>query len=432
MYTYVFDDKENEIALNNIKAIIFDVISREKAKQAVFREQVMNVSDANAQNELFSIANVQEAGLNDFIFVGNQLGEILKKIDSYSRNFNLSNNNVNDSQNKNGQSLSNNLNTVANESMDFGSVSNENVSVPISPEMPVDDSAVVDEVPDVKKEESVAEKTDEVAVEKDDKVSEDDIFEDAVDEQKEIPASDEKVVEESEKPVEEDSNSPDESVDLEKAGEEPEENINSGVQLVIPGANSSATEEKSDDTNSELIPINEEENNGDSTKLIIPMVEDEKNVEKTEESAPVNIVNNPPQVIPDVNSDPMIDALLASDDIKEEKQDEAKIVFKKRGNDLARAILTNAKQTAHLRKSLSTQEALLSSRGFFENINSANLEQKLVDNGLLPASDDAQMETMLNQANALYAEGKLEEAQAIFDKISELNKQKQAGTAMAA
>lgn len=432
MYTYVFDDKENEIALNNIKAIIFDVISREKAKQAVFREQVMNVSDANAQNELFSIANVQEAGLNDFIFVGNQLGEILKKIDSYSRNFNLSNNNVNDSQNKNGQSLSNNLNTVANEPMDFASVSNENVSVPFSPEMPVDDSVVADEVPDVKKEESVAKNTNEVAVEKDDKVSEDDIFEDAVDEQKEIPTSDEKVVEESEKPVEEDSNSPDESVDLEKAGEEPEENINSGVQLVIPGANSSATEEKSGDTNSELIPINEEENNGDSTKLIIPMVEDEKNVEKTEESAPVNIVNNPPQVIPDVNSDPMIDALLASDDIKEEKQDEAKIVFKKRGNDLARAILTNAKQTAHLRKSLSTQEALLSSRGFFENINSANLEQKLVDNGLLPASDDAQMETMLNQANTLYAEGKLEEAQAIFDKISELNKQKQAGTAMAA
>lgn len=432
MYTYVFDDKENEIALNNIKAIIFDVISREKAKQAVFREQVMNVSDANAQNELFSIANVQEAGLNDFIFVGNQLGEILKKIDSYSRNFNLSNNNVNDTQNRNGQSLSNNLNTVANESMDFGSVSNENVSVPISPEMPVDDSAVADEVPDVKKEESVAKNTDEVAVEKDDKVSEDDIFEDVVDEQREIPSSDKNVVEESEKPVEEDSNSPDESVDLEKAGEEPEENINSGVQLVIPGANSSATEEKSDDTNSELIPINEEENNGDSTKLIIPMVEDEKNVEKTEESAPVNIVNNPPQVIPDVNSDPMIDALLASDDIKEEKQDEAKIVFKKRGNDLARAILTNAKQTAHLRKSLSTQEALLSSRGFFENINSANLEQKLVDNGLLPASDDAQMETMLNQANTLYAEGKLEEAQAIFDKISELNKQKQAGTAMAA
>ena len=432
MYTYVFDDKENEIALNNIKAIIFDVISREKAKQAVFREQVMNVSDANAQNELFSIANVQESGLNDFIFVGNQLGEILKKIDSYSRNFNLSNNNVNDTQNRNGQSLSNNLNTVANESMDFGSVSNENVSVPISPEMPVDDSAVADEVPDVKKEESVAKNTDEVAVEKDDKVSEDDIFEDVVDEQREIPSSDKNVVEESEKPVEEDSNSPDESVDLEKAGEEPEENINSGVQLVIPGANSSATEEKSDDTNSELIPINEEENNGDSTKLIIPMVEDEKNVEKTEESAPVNIVNNPPQVIPDVNSDPMIDALLASDDIKEEKQDEAKIVFKKRGNDLARAILTNAKQTAHLRKSLSTQEALLSSRGFFENINSANLEQKLVDNGLLPASDDAQMETMLNQANTLYAEGKLEEAQAIFDKISELNKQKQAGTAMAA
>ena len=60
------------------------------------------------------------------------------------------------------------------------------------------------------------------------------------------------------------------------------------------------------------------------------------------------------------------------------------------------------------------------------------MEQKLVDNGLLPGDGQAQIEQMMNQANELYAAGKVEEAQAMYDKISELNKQIQGSATMVA
>ena len=39
--------------------------------------------------------------------------------------------------------------------------------------------------------------------------------------------------------------------------------------------------------------------------------------------------------------------------------------------------------------------------------------------------NDDQFESMMTEANALYAEGKVEEAQSMFDQISELNKELQ-------
>ena len=102
------------------------------------------------------------------------------------------------------------------------------------------------------------------------------------------------------------------------------------------------------------------------------------------------------------------------------------LVFKKRTADPPKVIMISGRQAGNLRKSLPTQEALLSAKGYFKSETPAegNLEQQLVNNGLLEpdtAAKQAQIEQMMNQANALYAAGKIEEAQAMYNQISELN-----------
>ena len=114
--------------------------------------------------------------------------------------------------------------------------------------------------------------------------------------------------------------------------------------------------------------------------------------------------------------------------VVEEKASD-KITYTKVDTNKTRALLTSAKQIGNLRSSRSTQEALLISRQK-SNANN-NLETQIVENGLLPADTDTmkkQVETMMEQANALYKEGKTVEAQAMYDKISELNKQIQENT----
>ena len=119
-----------------------------------------------------------------------------------------------------------------------------------------------------------------------------------------------------------------------------------------------------------------------------------------------------------------------------EKQEEVKApekeVFTKNDANKARALLTSANQIGKLRKSLSTQEALLGARlqlgtpsATFNTNTQGTLENQLVQNGLLPEDSEAkkkQMEDMMNQANALYKEGKTTEAQALYDQISSMNK----------
>ena len=103
--------------------------------------------------------------------------------------------------------------------------------------------------------------------------------------------------------------------------------------------------------------------------------------------------------------------------------------IKKENTDDAKAIITSAKQTESLRNSLGNQETLLNSSGFFQNnTNTAaqsdeNLEKNLIQNGLLPQESidlQKQVEQKMAEANKLYAEGKMEEAQKIFDEINTL------------
>lgn len=112
---------------------------------------------------------------------------------------------------------------------------------------------------------------------------------------------------------------------------------------------------------------------------------------------------------------------------QEDLPKEPLMTFIKVSKDSPKAILTSLKQVTNLRSSYKTQNALLSSRGTIasRNINGVDSEvQELVDNGLLAPSSE-NIEAMMNEANKLYQEGKINEAQEMYDQISILNKQLQ-------
>lgn len=148
--------------------------------------------------------------------------------------------------------------------------------------------------------------------------------------------------------------------------------------------------------------------------------------------------------------------------------DESEIItFVKADNNQPRAILTTANQISKLRESKGINESLLIAKQFFkfanqteagvtveqpvsesveianegdvavavptavETANSVAVEQPVAENNsnVIPfpveKTKEEQMEEMMQQITELYNEGKVDEAQALSDKVSELNKELQ-------
>ena len=181
----------------------------------------------------------------------------------------------------------------------------------------------------------------------------------------------------------------------------------------------------SQEENTPLIPIVTEQ-----TKQQQPSEEPEE--QASSEIAEEEVVVAPPSV--DENGleqefSPSIPAIENQENVtyQEDLPKEPLMTFIKVSKDSPKAILTSLKQVTNLRSSYKTQNALLSSRGTIasRNINGVDSEvQKLVDNGLLAPSSE-NIEAMMNEANKLYQEGKINEAQEMYDQISVLNKKLQ-------
>lgn len=189
-------------------------------------------------------------------------------------------------------------------------------------------------------------------------------------------------------------------------------------------ADEQPSEQISQEENTPLIPIVTEQ-----TKQQQPS-------EETEEQASSEIAEEdvvaPPSVDENVQQqefNPAIPAIENQENVtyQEDLPKEPLMTFIKTSKDSPKAILTSLKQVTNLRSSYKTQNALLSSRGTIasRNINGVDSEvQELVDNGLLAPSSE-NIEAMMNEANKLYQEGKINEAQEMYDQISILNKQLQ-------
>lgn len=189
-------------------------------------------------------------------------------------------------------------------------------------------------------------------------------------------------------------------------------------------ADEQPSEQISQEENTPLIPIVTEQ-----TKQQQPRKEKEE--QPSSEIVEEDVVA-PPSV--DENGleqefSPSIPAIENQENVtyQEDLPKEPLMTFIKTSKDSPKAILTSLKQVTNLRSSYKTQNALLSSRGTIasRNINGVDSEvQELVDNGLLAPSSE-NIEAMMNEANKLYQEGKINEAQEMYDQISILNKQLQ-------
>ena len=187
-------------------------------------------------------------------------------------------------------------------------------------------------------------------------------------------------------------------------------------------ADEQPSEQISQEENTPLIPIVTEQ-----TKQQQPS-------EETEEQPSSEIVEEDVVAPPSVDENgleqefsPSIPAIENQENVtyQEDLPKEPLMTFIKVSQDSPKAILTSLKQVTNLRSSYKTQNALLSSRGTIasRNINGVDSEvQELVDNGLLAPSSE-NIEAMMNEANKLYQEGKINEAQEMYDQISILNKQ---------
>lgn len=131
-------------------------------------------------------------------------------------------------------------------------------------------------------------------------------------------------------------------------------------------------------------------------------------------------------VIPQVQTEQPV----AIDSVNNTNEDVLKFV--KNDTNFPKAILVTGVQFGKLTSSRETQKALMSAKGAFKNTQAD--EQVLMANGLLAPTEDAtkkQMEDIMNQANALYKEGKTAEAQALYNQVSSMNQTMQANTATA-
>ena len=206
--------------------------------------------------------------------------------------------------------------------------------------------------------------------------------------------------------------------------------------------------EQADEENQEEVAPeqpSEQVSQGENTPLI-PIVteetEQQQPSEETEEQVSPEITEEgvvaPPSITTDTQQQeefaPSIPAIENQEEVtyQEDLKKEPLMTFIKASQDPPKAILTSLKQVTNLRMSYQTQNALLSSRGTIasRNVNGVDSEvQELVDNGLLAPSPE-NIEAMMNEANKLYQEGKINEAQEMYDQISVLNKQLQESNAV--
>ena len=117
--------------------------------------------------------------------------------------------------------------------------------------------------------------------------------------------------------------------------------------------------------------------------------------------------------------------IVSKDEVKEEDKDnstsivlpvlndtvitiEDKVKYKKTSTDPTKALLVNPKQGSNLRASKDTQKALMN--GTSQDTNTA-------------VPKEQQIEGMLDEAKKLYEEGKVAEAEALTNQVSDLNKE---------
>lgn len=458
---YIYENQEYENVLVKIKAALMDIISSEENKLYEIEQKITTTTDEIFKEKLSKLCADERCALRQIIITMNTLSASLEKVDSYSKDFDsIEDENIKeiiaDLKNENVNNISESIESpVYKQEEAIESSQEEPIMVQEQEEIAEPVEQTEENIVTEEKEAPVVEENDEETypteepeetieqaaptieektepIEQSEDISnevEDTPISEQIEPEKTITSSEEVVPEVSQEVQNEEQvyeNQPIETpVDnTEVVQEEQPEDAQVYDENVEEVADEQPPEQISQEENTPLIPIVTEQ-----TKQQQPSKETEE--QSSSEIAEEDVVA-PPSVDENVQQqefNPSIPAIENQEKVtyQEDLPKEPLMTFIKASQDPPKAILTSLKQVTNLRSSYKTQNALLSSRGTIasRNVNGVDSEvQELVDNGLLAPSSE-NIETMMNEANKLYQEGKINEAQEMYDQISILNKQLQ-------
>lgn len=458
---YIYENQEYENVLVKIKAALMDIISSEENKLYEIEQKITTTTDEIFKEKLSKLCADERCALRQIIITMNTLSASLEKVDSYSKDFDsIEDENIKeiiaDLKNENINNISESIESpVYKQEEAIESSQEEPIMVQEQEEIAEPIEQTEENIVTEEKEAPVVEENDEETypteepeetieqaaptieektepIEQSEDISnevEDTPISEQIEPEETITSSEEVVPEVSQEVQNEEQvyeNQPIETpVDnTEVVQEEQPEDAQVYDENVEEVADEQPSEQISQEENTPLIPIVTEQ-----TKQQQPSKEKEE--QASSEIAEEDVVA-PPSVDENVQQqefNPSIPAIENQENVtyQEDLPKEPLMTFIKASQDSPKAILTSLKQVTNLRSSYKTQNALLSSRGTIasRNINGVDSEvQELVDNGLLAPSSE-NIEAMMNEANKLYQEGKINEAQEMYDQISILNKQLQ-------
>ena len=477
---YVYENQEYENVLVKIKAALMDIISSEENKLYEIEQKITTTTDEIFKEKLSKLCADERCALRQIIITMNTLSASLEKVDSYSKDLDsiedenikeiiadLKNENVNNKSESVESPVYKQEETIESINQDPDVVREINDYADSKEEPVVEES--VEQVPEeittqeeptevqeediessqeepimVQEQEEIAEPVEQTEEKETSVVEENDEETYPTEEQEETIEQATPTIEEKTEPIEQSEDISNEVEDTPISEQiEPEETITSSEEVVPEVSQEVQNEEQVYENqpiettvdNTEVVQ-EEQPENAPLIPIVTEQTEQQQPRKEKEEQPSSEIVEEDVVAPPSVDENgleqefsPSIPAIENQENVtyQEDLPKEPLMTFIKVSKDSPKAILTSLKQVTNLRSSYKTQNALLSSRGTIasRNINGVDSEvQELVDNGLLAPSSE-NIEAMMNEANKLYQEGKINEAQEMYDQISILNKQLQ-------
>jgi len=552
MYSeYVFDEKKSEIALNKIKAIIFDIVNAEECKLSDIMKKVAEAEDSDIKNKLIDLCNQHKNNIFGLFEVFNVLNDLMQKIDNFSKDIRELENesvaeivsNYIDQQNneKAKQNISEEEKSVGQKKEETDSQNMDNQAEENVNQVIVDNNVEQADLNEQSQDQSelntdqqnldnkAEENVNQVIVDKNDEQA--DLNEQSQD-QSELNTDQQNLdnkVEENVNQVSSEKNDNEEikpSVESEEAVHEivpndpvatndgqifsqdmMEKDNDSVVQEKIVDIFSQNKDNETTQNNTESVPMIIDDNlNKDNEDIQDANLISEKNDSSDGEIASDNLLenqdvsnvekpvidvisvenvsgdsnhNNENSVIND-STDVVSNAEATLNSESEEKIDtkeenvvsdvqsdtssnvgeigtsipvisesngddiDNNYVFEKKDSNEPKAILTTANQVSKLRNSRSNNESILTAKQFFKLEKKEDNKDLETNNMIFPEavvsdevsndevvssennqemSKEKQMEMMMKQITDFYKEGKVDEAQALSDKVSELNRE---------
>lgn len=427
---YDFYDRKYEFAVRDLKASMFDVIMDDKNNLSNIKDQV------SVDSELSKIYEEKSVVLDDVIKMINELVNSLRLLDSYSNklaNFGKTNTSeeaqaetsIDDKE----EVVDQNVESVTDTASDTV-VSEENVEV-TAETLP----AVNEEVSANQNEDSVTNTVSDIV---------------APEENVEVTAENLPTIRE-EAAVDQSVIAPAIDAVSDVNEEAPKENVETTAEAILPIINEEvveesapevASEEKTDVVeNTSISAVNEEVDANQNVEPTTDAVSNEKilpNLDVSDDS----VVESPtPDVVPSESSDTNVEENINLPVINNGEQNNNTDSFDflcTEGNE-GRGVIVTASQVGNLRASLNTQKALYDSaksnlttlsNSDIEQVNNVNTSVS-INTGELESSGGDQREIMTQQAQQLYKEGKVEEAQALLEQVAALNEQYQSSEGVA-